>query len=166
MPGTMSNIAKAAVSSALALVIVVGTMPAPAQAKGGDITRGLLLGLVGGYAADQFIQHQRAAQASPVTTYPTYDNQAAPVYYQQTAPAAPHYSQSSPDSRAFNSEDRQLRIAIQYNLMQQGLYNGALDGVWGPATENAVYSYARSHGQVSMLATEEESRQLFASILR
>lgn len=155
------------VTVAVAVAMAFGGGATPAAAQGGDITKGLLLGLVGGYAVNQYIQHQRGAQTRSVVSYPSYVQQpTTPVTYQQPPSTAPSFSHSSPDSRAFSSEDRQVRIAIQYNLMQAGFYNGALDGIWGPATEDAVFHYARAHDQVAMLATEDGSRQLFSSILR
>jgi peptidoglycan hydrolase-like protein with peptidoglycan-binding domain len=30
---------------------------------------------------------------------------------------------------------------VQYKLAHQGFYHGHIDGVWGPATENALRSY-------------------------
>ncbi len=151
---------------AIAVAVAIAAAPRPVQAQGGDITRGVLLGLVGGYSVDQYMHHQGLFQPQTEVSAPVYAPQpTAPVYYQPSGPTAAAYSQASPDSRAFNSEDRQVRIAIQYNLMQSGFYNGALDGVWGPATEDAVFHYARSHDQVAMLATEDDARQLFAAIL-
>jgi peptidoglycan hydrolase-like protein with peptidoglycan-binding domain len=34
---------------------------------------------------------------------------------------------------------------IQTTLKQQGLYNGRIDGVWGPETQNAIHGYQQSH---------------------
>jgi peptidoglycan hydrolase-like protein with peptidoglycan-binding domain len=34
---------------------------------------------------------------------------------------------------------------VQQRLQQQGLYNGQIDGVWGPGTEAAVRSYQQQH---------------------
>ena len=34
---------------------------------------------------------------------------------------------------------------IQTALKQQGLYNGHIDGVWGPQTQNAIHGYQQSH---------------------
>ncbi len=34
---------------------------------------------------------------------------------------------------------------VQTALQQQGLYNGAIDGIWGPQTQSAVRSFQQSH---------------------
>lgn len=34
---------------------------------------------------------------------------------------------------------------VQLVLQQQGTYSGSVDGVWGPATQDAVRSYQQSH---------------------
>jgi peptidoglycan hydrolase-like protein with peptidoglycan-binding domain len=34
---------------------------------------------------------------------------------------------------------------IQTTLRQQHLYNGRIDGVWGPQTQGAIHSYQQSH---------------------
>jgi len=35
---------------------------------------------------------------------------------------------------------------VQTRLQQQGQYGGAVDGVWGPATQTALESFQQSHG--------------------
>ena len=34
---------------------------------------------------------------------------------------------------------------VQTALQQQGLYNGSIDGIWGPQTQSAVQSFQQSH---------------------
>lgn len=34
---------------------------------------------------------------------------------------------------------------IQTTLKQQGLYNGRIDGVWGPQTQSAIHGYQQAH---------------------
>lgn len=38
---------------------------------------------------------------------------------------------------------------VQLILQQQGTYGGSVDGIWGPATQEAVSSYQQSHKLVS-----------------
>jgi peptidoglycan hydrolase-like protein with peptidoglycan-binding domain len=35
---------------------------------------------------------------------------------------------------------------VQTSLQQQGIYQGNIDGLWGPATQSAVQSYQQLHG--------------------
>jgi hypothetical protein len=165
---------KALIGSALAVAIAFGSLPTAAQAQHGDITKGVLLGLVAGYAVNQYVRNhpganRRAAPVYPQATRSSYvpQRRVAPaptrVYYQ---PVRHHVASVSPEQRAFNSEERKLRIAIQYNLMQAGYYNSTLDGLWGPATESALYHYALANDRVSMLATESQTRALFGQILQ
>ena len=37
-------------------------------------------------------------------------------------------------------------MQVQTSLQQQGLYNGNIDGLWGPATQAAVQGYQQAHG--------------------
>jgi len=37
---------------------------------------------------------------------------------------------------------------VQARLQQLGMYNGNVDGIWGPATEASVRTYQRSQGMV------------------
>jgi peptidoglycan hydrolase-like protein with peptidoglycan-binding domain len=54
-----------------------------------------------------------------------------------------HASYVSPQSPALS----QNTIArVQSRLQQAGDYNGAIDGLWGPATEAGVRSYQQQHG--------------------
>jgi peptidoglycan hydrolase-like protein with peptidoglycan-binding domain len=39
----------------------------------------------------------------------------------------------------------QLVQQVQQKLQQQGMYDGQIDGVWGPATQTAVRSYQQQH---------------------
>lgn len=38
---------------------------------------------------------------------------------------------------------------VQTSLQQEGMYKGAIDGVWGPATQSAVMSYQQAHGMTA-----------------
>ena len=46
-----------------------------------------------------------------------------------------------------------MRRAIQANLRAYGYYSGAIDGVWGPRTYNAVRLYAGDSGLANRLGT-------------
>ncbi|WP_127900135.1 peptidoglycan-binding domain-containing protein [Solirhodobacter olei] len=144
---------------ALVATVAMGALPHPAYAEHGQVTRGVLLGLAAGYVGSQILNHKNTpagSTAQPVITPPPA---AAPTY------SAPAYSANSPDSIVFRNEDRQVRMAIQYHLMQDGFYRGSIDGIWGPATESAVYQYANAHNEVGNLVSKAASRQVFADIL-
>lgn len=168
---------RALVAGAAALSMVLMSAAQPAQARGGDITKGVLMGLAAGVAIDQ-LQRNNWGQAQTTRRYyapaqPAYsdyrDRSYTPSYYAPSY-AAPSYATpgytSSPLSKAFRSQDKQLRISIQYKLMEQGYYNASLDGLWGPSTQQALMDYARSNNQLSMLTSEQNANQLFSDILR
>jgi peptidoglycan hydrolase-like protein with peptidoglycan-binding domain len=52
---------------------------------------------------------------------------------------------------------RQVQIALQ----QQGLYNGSVDGLWGPQTQSAVQSFQQSH---ALRATGELNSPTLAAL--
>ena len=61
------------------------------------------------------------------------------------APAGPSVSQASTTSA--NAAVSMFTVQqVQTRLKQQGVYNGNIDGVWGPATAGAVRNYQNSHG--------------------
>lgn len=149
---------------ALVATVAFGALPHPAYAEHGQVTRGVLLGLAAGYVGSQILNQKNSTAGSttqPVMTAPP----AAVTTYTAPTYAAPTYSANSPDSIVFRNEDSQVRMAIQYHLMQDGFYRGSIDGVWGPATESAVYQYANAHNEVGNLVSKAESRQVFADIL-
>lgn len=169
--------ARRLMASALVAATVFGAAPGPAFAQHGDVARGLLLGLVAGYAVNQYIVHHTAPASAPATVYgadasPGYAGQVVSSTPPAPAPApvrsvepAPVW-QTPPDARAFTSQERQVRISIQYNLMRDGYYNSTLDGLWGPNTQAAVFDYARAHDKVALLTSEPQSRKLYADILQ
>jgi type II secretory pathway component PulJ len=59
---------------------------------------------------------------------------------------------SSSGSRAVAASIQPLSPAmvqqVQARLQQLGMYNGNVDGVWGPATEASVRTYQKSQGMV------------------
>jgi peptidoglycan hydrolase-like protein with peptidoglycan-binding domain len=67
--------------------------------------------------------------ALPACTSPTY-------YRTSSAAPMPATQELSPGMV------RQVQTALQ----QQNLYNGAIDGIWGPQTQSAVQSFQQSHG--------------------
>src|ERR1700733_15633203 len=71
--------------------------------------------------------------------------------YPQTSYVAPASQELSPGMV------RQVQTALQ----QQNLYNGPIDGVWGPQTISAVQSYQQSH---SLSATGKLDNQTLASL--
>lgn len=169
---------KAMIASALVAATAAGTLPTAAQAQGGDITRGVILGLVTGYAVNQIMhaQHPQGTVVQSTSNYQPayvpqrYVEEAAPVRYQPapTYTPDPVYAPStiSPQQTAFVSQERKVRLSIQYQLMRDGYYSGAIDGLWGPGTEDALYHYAQANNQVSMLTTKHSTERLFSQILR
>lgn len=150
----------AVVSLALGAAVVT-----PAYADNGEVARGLILGAIGGYALSQMqARHERpVVRRDYVVEHPAYherDDDDRVVNEYVYTPAA-----ASPAQRAFNSQQRRMRVSIQYQLMQRGLYNGALDGAWGPQTSDALYAFARNHHMEGKLATVRGSDRLFAKLL-
>ncbi len=183
MTGITAYATRSLIGTAAALSLVAGLVAArPAQAANGDISKGLLLGLATGFVIHQIDKNaaQKRAEAAQLQQWQLQDQawsgreqrlahrdwRERRVYYRpvETVPVIP--ATTSPVSRAFVSQDRQLRISIQYKLMQEGFYNGAIDGLWGPSTRQAVFEYARTHNQVAMLTTVNGSNQVFSSILQ
>ncbi len=151
---------RTAIVAALAVAMAGATMAPPAMAQGGDITKGAIIGLATGAIATHLYDTRRA----PRQTYYYAPAQRERVYYSQ--PTVRYSAPSSPVSRAFYSQDPQVRRSIQAALAQDGYYNSSIDGAWGPGTQDAIYQYARSHNQMSMMTTESDANQLFSQILR
>jgi peptidoglycan hydrolase-like protein with peptidoglycan-binding domain len=64
----------------------------------------------------------------------------------QTGSVAPAATNSPAPVAAMTPEvSPGLIKRIQTTLQQQGLYNGRIDGVWGPQTQGAIHSYQQSH---------------------
>ncbi|WP_127901019.1 peptidoglycan-binding domain-containing protein [Solirhodobacter olei] len=179
--------ARPILAGATALSLALAATTQPARAEGGDITRGVLMGLAGGVILNQMAQDNWGRGRSNTYVYRSYprhrsyyESYDTPSYgyaapsYSYAAPAYSYVPQtsyvaplpSSPLSQAFNSQDQRLRVSIQYRLMQAGFYNSTLDGLWGPATQNALYNYAQVHGQTAMLTNQQDANQLFGDILR
>jgi hypothetical protein len=133
---------KALIGSALAVAIAFGSLPTAAQAQHGDITKGVLLGLVAGYAVNQYVRN-----------HPGANRRAAPVYPQATR------SSYVPQRRVAPAPTRVYYQPVRHHV-------ATLDGLWGPATESALYHYALANDRVSMLATESQTRALFGQILQ
>lgn len=149
-----------ALGTAAALSLALGTAAVtPAYAANGDVAKGLIIGAIGGYALDQ-MQHnnqRRQVERNYVIERPAQRRVVNEYVY---TPAS-----ASPTHQAFDSQPRKMRVSIQYQLMQRGLYNGSLDGIWGPETSNALYAYARNHHMEGRLATRHGSNRLFAKLL-
>ena len=69
----------------------------------------------------------------------------------QASAAPPAQSQLSPH----------LVMQVQSSLQQQGMYNGVIDGMWGPQTQQAVRAYQQAHG---MAATGELNQRTLAAL--
>jgi peptidoglycan hydrolase-like protein with peptidoglycan-binding domain len=55
----------------------------------------------------------------------------------------------------------QMVQQVQQKLQQQGMYNGQIDGVWGPATQTAVRTYQQQH---NLSATGQLDADTLASL--
>lgn len=149
---------RAALGTAAVLSIALGAASVtPAYAEHGDVAKGLLLGLAGGVALDQLANKHQQQQRSYVVERPVHRRTVREYVYTPQA--------ASPAHQAFNSQDRKMRISIQYQLMQRGLYNASLDGAWGPSTSNALFSYAQRHHKEGMLTTVHGTDRLFSDLL-
>ena len=73
----------------------------------------------------------------PYASYSYYDGG-----YYDDGYAANEYSQSEYNNGDLDSSVRQVQEA----LARQGYYHGAIDGSFGPATQNALRRYQRNHG--------------------
>ncbi len=68
----------------------------------------------------------------------------------QSASAQPNYSSSSASTVSQQTTELSplspdMIKEVQQRLQQEGLYHGAIDGVWGPRTEAALRSYQQQH---------------------
>jgi Putative peptidoglycan binding domain len=72
----------------------------------------------------------------PYGAYSYYDG------YYDDGYAANEYSQSEYDNGDLDSSVRRVQAA----LAKEGYYRGAIDGSFGPATQNALRRYQRNHG--------------------
>jgi hypothetical protein len=73
----------------------------------------------------------------PYASYSYYDDR-----YYDDGYAANEYSQSDYENGDLDSSVRRVQAA----LAREGYYRGAIDGSFGPATQNALRRYQRSHG--------------------
>ncbi len=131
------------------------------HSNGIDAGTAAALGLITGLAFGSMAQPRYLAPPSHVYA-PVYGS--PPVVYDQSiyTPPAPALA---PLQRAFIGQPHNLRVSIQYKLAKYGYYSASLDGLWGPATQRALYSYARDHGQLGLLTTQGSANALFSDIL-
>jgi len=73
----------------------------------------------------------------PYGAYSYYDDG-----YYDNGYAADDYSQSEYQNGDLDSSVRRVQAA----LAREGYYRGAIDGSFGPATQNALRRYQRNHG--------------------
>jgi peptidoglycan hydrolase-like protein with peptidoglycan-binding domain len=61
--------------------------------------------------------------------------------------SSPSYTQTSSAYPAPAAQELSPGMVrqVQTSLQQQGLYNGAIDGIWGPQTQAAVQSFQQAH---------------------
>jgi peptidoglycan hydrolase-like protein with peptidoglycan-binding domain len=68
---------------------------------------------------------------------------------QVSAPPVAQPTAAQTETRAANRDSSATRDQIrgvQGRLARGGFYNGPIDGVWGPATADAVSRYQHAHG--------------------
>lgn len=75
----------------------------------------------------------------------------------------PQYA--SPVTDAFREYSVASRRAIQTRLRAYGYYRGAIDGIYGPGTRNAIEAYARDTGNSGLLGTRNGTVTLLNGLL-
>jgi hypothetical protein len=137
--------------AATAALSLTAASVAPANAWGKNeqnFLKGVLATVAVGTIINQVQKQPRYVTRGPVYQQPVY----APPVRQPTY--TPVYSAPrTPAAQAFADYSPGMRRAIQANLRAYGYYTGAIDGVWGPRTYNAVRLYAGDAGLANRLGT-------------
>lgn len=88
---------------------------------------------------------------TPINQSPNLQNQTPVQTPQNTAPTTNPLSNYSPTQApilSYGSRGQAVRD-VQTVLSQQGLYNGPIDGIYGPQTRAAVLSFQRSNNLIA-----------------
>ena len=149
----------AAIAATLAAAVATAPVtPAMAWGKG---EQNFLAGVLATVAVGALITQSRKAQAS--TRAPSYQPAYQPSYQPSHRPTyqprddrtyIPSYgTPASAAHSAFLNYSPSMRRAIQARLSDYGYYSGAIDGVWGPRTDAALWAFAADQGVSQRLGT-------------
>ena len=146
----LPNVTRSLIPATAALSVTAASVaPAHAWAKNEqNFLKGVLATVAVGTIINQVQQRPRVVTRAPAYQQPVYSPTVrqptyTPVYRAPATPAAQAFADYSPA----------MRRAIQSNLRAYGYYTGAIDGVWGPRTYNAVRLYAGDAGLSNRLGT-------------
>lgn len=140
-------------TAALTAIALTFASIAPAQALGRN-ERNVLKGIAAAVILHEIVKQSRSeARPTPIPyePRPLPPSRPAPVV---NAPAA-----------AFHEFSPHGRRLIQQRLAAYGYYRGAIDGVWGRGTANAVAAFARDAGSVTSLSSRDASIQLYNQLI-
>lgn len=162
---------RTATTAAIAALSLAATAAAPVQA--GQRERDFLKGVAATVIVGTVLQSMNnRAQAQPryATQQPRYVTQ-QPQYYQPPrepayfAPPAHQGLSTSAAAQAFKSYSMTERRAIQRELARAGYYNGAIDGIYGPATFRAVSAYAADRGLDARIDSASGAYTVYDSLI-
>lgn len=156
------NLRTAAIAATAALSLAA-TSATPVHALGKN-EKNFLLGAGAALLLGSIYLKNREAQAQQAYRTPTYQapTYQQPTYYQPTQPAT---SYSSSAARAFNSYSATERRQIQSKLRAYGYYRGAVDGSFGPQTQQAVSGYAGATLGTAKLSSMNGAFEVYDSLL-
>lgn len=156
------NLRTAAIAATSALSLAA-TSATPVHALGKN-EKNFLLGAGAALLLGSIYLKNREAQAQQAYRTPTYQ---APTYQQPTyyQPTQPTTSYSSSAARAFNSYSATERRQIQSKLRAYGYYRGAVDGSFGPQTQQAVSGYAGATLGTAKLSSMNGAFEVYDSLL-
>ncbi|MCT8330262.1 peptidoglycan-binding domain-containing protein [Albidovulum sediminis] len=156
------NLRTAAIAATAALSLAA-TSATPVHALGKN-EKNFLLGAGAALLLGSIYLKNREAQAQQAYRTPTYQ---APTYQQPTyyQPTQPTTSYSSSAARAFNSYSATERRQIQSKLRAYGYYRGAVDGSFGPQTQQAVSGYAGATLGTAKLSSMNGAFEVYDSLL-
>lgn len=161
------NLRKAAIAATAALSLAA-TSATPVRALGKN-EKNFLLGAGAALLLGSIYMKNREAQAQQAYRTPTYQQPTyqAPTYQQPTyyQPTQPTTSYSSSAARAFNSYSATERRQIQSKLRAYGYYRGAVDGSFGPQTQQAVSGYAGATLGTAKLSSMNGAFEVYDSLL-
>ena len=190
-PVTLTRLRRGAIAGAAALsMAIAGTAPAQATHKNQRALLGVLAGaaIVGILANDarqkraqpRYVEEPRYPAPQPQYFAPRYDDDARyddrygdrrydDRRYDDRRYEAPRYQPvpqyASPVTEAFREYSVASRRAIQTRLRAYGYYRGAIDGIYGPGTRNAIEAYARDTGNSGLLGTRNGTVTLLNGLL-
>ncbi len=168
---TVKTLKTSAIASVLALSLAIPAAPAFAW---GDREQGILTGVLGTLAVGAIINEANKPKQRVVyggtksyqgngNAYGRQNNHN--TSYQPRRHVVQDDIYTSASALAFNSYTSSERREIQRDLARLGYYNGAIDGVFGPATYRATAAYARATGNLDRLATRNGAYVIFDTLV-